>query len=94
MAFWVAAFHPHRWHERNVSGLYELPRRFEEAGLVHDRGASTKITRWAYQQVARQGGQVWVEGTTLVRLGEEWEAVLGQLTRSDHEPPDHRPGDG
>jgi len=74
----AAISHLRRWHERNVSGLYELPRRFEEAGLVHDRGASTKITRWAYQQVARQGGQVWVKGKTLVRLGEEWQGVLAQ----------------
>ena len=50
----------------------------EEVGLVHDRAASTKIPRWAHQQVARQGGQVWVEGKTLVELGEEWEGVLSQ----------------
>ena len=74
----AAVPHLRRWSERNVSGLYELPRRFEQAGLVHDRGASTKITRWAYQQVSRQGGQVWVKGKTLVRLGEEWVAVLAQ----------------
>ena len=50
----------------------------EGVGLVHDHAASTKITRWAYQQVARQCGQVWVKGKTLVELGEEWEAVLGR----------------
>ena len=72
----AAVPHLRRWHERNVSGLYELPRRFDEAGLVHDRGASTKITRWAYQQVAGQDGQVWVKGKTLVSLGGEWEGVL------------------
>jgi 8-oxo-dGTP diphosphatase len=38
--------------------------------------ASTKITRWAYQQVARQGGQGWVKGKTLVWLGEGWRGVL------------------
>jgi hypothetical protein len=53
----------------------------EEVGLVHDPGASTKITRWAYQQVSRQGGQAWVRGETLVELVELvelGEAVLGR----------------
>jgi hypothetical protein len=59
-----------------VRGLYDLPRRFEEAGLTHDLGASTRITRWAYGQVAGQEGQVWVKGRTLVPLGREWEGLL------------------
>jgi len=46
--------------------------------LAHDRVASIKITRWAYEQVAGQGGQVWVKGNELVRLGREWEEVLDQ----------------
>jgi hypothetical protein len=54
--------------------IYREGLTLEEVDLVHDRGASTKITRWACQQVARQGGQVWVSGKTLVELGEEWEA--------------------
>ena len=73
----AAVPHIRRWHERNLTGQYDLPRRFEEAGLVHDRIASQKITRWAYQQVAGQGGQVWVKGKTLERLGEGWEGVMG-----------------
>jgi hypothetical protein len=72
----AAVPHLRKWHERNVSGLYELPRRFEEAGLLHDHTASNRITRWAYGQVAGQGGQVWVKGRTLEPLGQEWEEVL------------------
>ncbi len=72
----AAVPHLRRWYERNMSGLYDLPRRFEGAALVHDGDASIKITRWAYQQVARQGGQVWVKGKTLERLGGEWEEVF------------------
>jgi 5-methylcytosine-specific restriction endonuclease McrA len=72
----AAVPHLERWAERNSNELYELPRRFEEAGLVHDRVASLKITRWAYQQVARERGQVWVKGNELVRLGREWERAL------------------
>lgn len=73
----AAAPHLERWVVRNQeTHLYELDRRFEHAGLVHDREASIRITRWAYEQVARQGGQVWVRDNELVRLGEDWEAVL------------------
>jgi 5-methylcytosine-specific restriction endonuclease McrA len=72
----AAVPHLRRWHERDQGELRELSLRFDEAGLAHDLGASTKITRWAYEQVARQGGQVWVRGKTLVSLGGEWEEVF------------------
>ena len=69
---------PHlgRWKARNEAEAYELPRRLDEAGLVHDREASVRITRWAYQQVARSGGQVWLRKDELVPLGGDWERVL------------------
>jgi len=72
----AAVSHLRHWNDRNMNRLYELPRRFEEAGLVHDRAASTRITGWAYRQVAQQQGQVWVKGRTLERLGGEWEGVF------------------
>lgn len=72
----AAVPHLRRWRERNETGLYELARRFDDAGLVHDRAASLRITRWAYGQVARAGGQVWVKSDVLVPLGREWEQVL------------------
>jgi len=68
--------HLRRWKARNEAEAYELQRRLDEAGLVHDRRASVRITRWAYEQVARAGGQVWVRKDELVPLGEEWERVL------------------
>jgi 5-methylcytosine-specific restriction endonuclease McrA len=73
----AAVAHLRRWDERNRSELYELPRRFEEAGLPHDWQASLSITRWAYDHVARAGGQVWVKGREMEPLTREWEVVLG-----------------
>ena len=72
----AAVAHLRRWSERNRSQLYELPRRFAEAGVAHDWQASLRITRWAYDQVARASGQVWVRGRTLEPLTGEWEGVL------------------
>jgi hypothetical protein len=40
------------------SELYDLPRRFAQAGLPHDRQASLSISWWAHDQVARLGGEV------------------------------------
>lgn len=72
----AAVPHLERWHRRNLEQKYELPRLFDEAGLVHDHTASNRITRWAYRQVASQSGHVWVKGKTLEKLGREWEGVL------------------
>ncbi len=72
----AAVAHLRRWDERNRSELYELPRRFAEAGVAHDWRASLRITRWAYDQVARSGGQVWVRGKELEPLTPGWEDVL------------------
>jgi hypothetical protein len=73
----AAVVHLRRWDARNRSELYELPRRFAEAGVPHDWQASLRITRWAYDQVARSGGQVWVKGRELEPLGSGWQEVLG-----------------
>jgi 5-methylcytosine-specific restriction endonuclease McrA len=72
----AAVPHLRRWRTRNEESAYDLPRRFDEAGLVHDRDASLRITRWAYEQVATSGGQVWVRKDVLVPLGRDWERVL------------------
>ena len=57
--------HLRRWKATNEAEAYELRRRLDEAGLVHDREASVRITRWAYEQVGRAGGQVWVREDVL-----------------------------
>jgi hypothetical protein len=71
-----ARAHLRRWDERNRSELYEVPRRFAEAGVPHDWHASFRITRWAYDQVTRSGGQVWGRGRELEPLPGEWAEVL------------------
>jgi 5-methylcytosine-specific restriction endonuclease McrA len=68
--------HLRHWKARNEETAHDLARRFDEAGLVHDREVSLRITRWAYEQVARNGGQVWVRKDELVSLGRDWERVL------------------
>ncbi len=74
----AATSHLERWHERNLEELYELPRRFDDERLPHDREASLRIARWAYQLEASTQGKVWVKGKELVRLPEDWEAVLNR----------------
>lgn len=55
-----------------------LGERFDQAGVLHDWVASVQVARWAYGQVERAGGQVWVEGEVLRGLSGDWERVLIQ----------------
>jgi hypothetical protein len=68
------AAEPHlaRWLERNEENARMLLDGFREAGLLHDLSASESIALWAYAQAERIGGRVWLEGSTLVALSDEW----------------------
>lgn len=72
----AAAQHLKRWSGRNARVGYDLGLVFEEVGIPHDMGASRRITRWAYRQVAERRGLVWVRSRELVPLEEGWEAAL------------------
>lgn len=69
---------------RTDSTAVELPRRLEEYRLAHDHDGTLRITRWAYQQVERADGWVWVRGNELVPLGEEWEELLRVAQETVH----------
>jgi hypothetical protein len=72
----AAETHIEQWRNRNESRARLLVERFDDAGLMHDLGASVRVARWAYGQVEESGGQVWVEGNLLQPLGEEWRTLL------------------
>ncbi|HSH75861.1 MAG TPA: HNH endonuclease, partial [Longimicrobiales bacterium] len=73
----AAEEHLDHWMDRNRTAGRELGTAFEEVRVQHDLPATVRIARWAYGQVHRAGGQVWVRGTELRRLGEGWEGLLG-----------------
>jgi hypothetical protein len=72
------AAEPHlaRWGERNEGRDGVLIAGFQDMGITFDLTASRRIARWAYRQVARADGQVWVEGTLLRPLEKGWEVLL------------------
>jgi len=72
----AAEVHLERWRDRNVEHGQELAERFTAAGFQQDWPSSLRVTRWAYAQVERSRGQVWVEGSRLEALSTGWEAVL------------------
>jgi 5-methylcytosine-specific restriction endonuclease McrA len=73
----AAEEHLGRWSERNAAHADVLGERFLEAGVPADLAASTSVARWAYEEVERIGGTVWVGGSEVRALGEGWREVMG-----------------
>ena len=72
----AAEEHLERWTERNRARRDELQNGFDELKVLHDWPATRRIARWAYGQVHRAGGQVWVEASELRPLSEDWRRIL------------------
>ena len=72
----AAEEHLSKWVERNSEMGDGLAGRFDHGGLAHDLGATSRVARWAYGQVARTQGRVWVVGRELRAIGETWIEML------------------
>jgi hypothetical protein len=69
--------HLERWIRRNDLQGRALSEAFGSAGVLHNQSASHEIARWAYAQVQRIQGQVWLERGSLVSLSENWSKYFG-----------------
>ena len=69
--------HLEKWTWRNQEKADVLQKGFLKIGAPHDLPATRSIARWAYLQVEKAGGQVWLEGSVMVPLSEEWRRVMG-----------------
>ncbi len=74
--FLAAEPHLARWTDQISEKLTELNQRFADAGLPHDFNASIRIARWAYEQVEKSNGQVWLCGIEFQHLGTAWRQRL------------------
>ena len=72
----AAEEHLAKWSERNEAHGGALAGAFDEQGLLHDLAVSSRVAEWAYEQVARTEGRVWVRGSELRPLGEGWRGVM------------------
>ena len=72
----AAEEHLERWVERNRACGADLEDAFDQLGIQHDLAATLRVTEWAYGQIHRAGGQVWVLGRELRVLSARWEDVL------------------
>ena len=72
----AAEEHLERWAERSLIQRNELETGFGERHVLHDWPATRRIARWAYGQVQRAGGQVWVGKGALRPLSEDWRRIL------------------
>lgn len=74
--FLAAEPHLERWAERNRTQASELGERLNDAGLPNDQLASTRIAEWAYSQVEKANGQVWIEQSVFGHLGPTWRQLF------------------
>ena len=74
--FLAAEQHLGGWAERNRNHAHELEERLTAAGLLHDQHASTRIAEWAYEQVEKANGQVWVGRASFQHLGQNWRQLF------------------
>ena len=72
----AAEEHLERWTERSLICRDELADAFDERRIVHDWPATRQIATWAYGQVHRAEGQVWVEAKELRPLSDDWRKIL------------------
>jgi len=72
----AAEHHLHSWAERNRTRSEELTERLRDADLPSDSSASLRITEWAYEQVEKANGQVWVNDAVFLHLGPTWRELL------------------
>lgn len=72
----AAEQHLESWSERNRVRSVELDQRLIDAGLPSDSSASLRITEWAYEQVEKANGQVWLSNAVFLHLGPGWRELL------------------
>ena len=64
---------------RNEDHGATLAGHFDGKGILHDLGATNRITAWAYGALEGAGARVWLAGAkeeALVALGEGWREAL------------------
>jgi 5-methylcytosine-specific restriction endonuclease McrA len=74
--FLGAERHLERWAQRNIIKSTELCQRLNDAGLPNDCIASRRIAEWAYEQVEKSKGQVWLSSDHFEHLGFGWRELL------------------
>ena len=72
----AAEQHLESWSERNRIQSVGLGQRFSDAGVPSDSSASIRITEWAYEQVEKSNGQVWLQQSVFQHLGPKWRELL------------------
>ena len=72
----AAERHLAAWIDRNTTGEAMIRDALGTIGVHHDLGASVRVARWAYTQIADSGGRVWVQGRTFEHLSPQWSTLL------------------
>lgn len=72
----AAEQHLRAWVDRNRDKADDMAEQLRDANLTSDASASTRIAEWAYEQVEKANGQVWLNDSVFQRLGSTWRGLL------------------
>jgi 5-methylcytosine-specific restriction endonuclease McrA len=72
----AAEEHLAKWSKRNTEHGETLSCAFDERELRHDFSSTSRVAEWAYEQLRRTSGRVWVRGSELRLLSEQWRESL------------------
>jgi hypothetical protein len=72
----AAEEHLEAWIRRNLDHALDFGARLREADLPTDRPTVTHVATWAYDQMERAQGQLWVTGRELRRITSRWREML------------------
>ena len=76
--FLADEFHLERWVERNAAHSRQMEAFFREEILPFNAAATTSITRWAYDGLAKTDGLAWHKGRKATKkLSGAWQSLLG-----------------
>jgi 5-methylcytosine-specific restriction endonuclease McrA len=68
--------HLAKWVERNSAYGAEIADGLKERGIVAELAVSNRVAHWAYSQTEAAGGLTWLRADEMVRLDEQWKALL------------------
>ncbi len=75
----AAEEHLERWAGRNQAHGQALAQFFDAESIEHDLVTTVKVACWAYGQVQRAGGQVWVRGKEMRLVTRRWAELLPKV---------------
>lgn len=74
----AAVAHLENWWRRVDDHGPALGAEYDAVGVVHDAGASRRVTTWAYANAEQAGGRLWISKNQFAPIDASWRLIVGQ----------------